>query len=379
MIRCVGASTDVVVTTNSIINDDGFDGGNGTSIYNETASTLAPSISELGRGVFSWHPIAWSWVNVIKLSCAVLGVFGNLLVALIVFQRRGSNRSTDTLIGALAFADALTSICLLPIPIARVVPNNPLGWLYCKVIDGSMVFWLAMTSSTYTLVAISCDRFLAITFPIRFNRLVTNARVNCVVVLAWLIGVLVVGAGFDLVTLDGAARTCIYRSRSPAARHTYAWFVITARLILPATLLLLTQLLIARVLYLQSKRFSSLEESHASTVSSHLIARTRVIKMMVIVIVVYVVCWGPNQFFFFGLNTGFVPFSYLDTPLHTCLTVLAFGNSCANPFIYTAQNPKFRTALVEMFRGGKRVHTPIFTHIPVSTNKDDTQLSVIAT
>eukprot|EP00057_Strongylocentrotus_purpuratus_P022444 XP_011676918.1 PREDICTED: nociceptin receptor-like [Strongylocentrotus purpuratus] len=70
--------------------------------------------------------------------------------------------------------------------------------------------------------------------------------------------------------------------------------------------------------------------------------------MMLVVILIYLVCWTPNPIAYLGYKIGWFPESYINSHLHSMLTVLGFYNSCANPIIYAARYPEFREALKDM-------------------------------
>ena len=82
--------------------------------------------------------------------------------------------------------------------------------------------------------------------------------------------------------------------------------------------------------------------------------------MMLIVILIYLVCWTPNQIAYLGYNIGWVSESYLKSPLHSMLTFLGFYKSCANPIIYAARYPEFRQAFKEMLNCNSTKNTPLF-------------------
>ncbi|XP_038077108.1 allatostatin-A receptor-like [Patiria miniata] len=72
-------------------------------------------------------------------------------------------------------------------------------------------------------------------------------------------------------------------------------------------------------------------------------ARKKVVKMLLTVVVTFAVCWAPNQFMFFaymcGWNLDFSGWYYHASVL------IAFCNSCMNPFIYGFQSKQHRKAL----------------------------------
>ena len=88
----------------------------------------------------------------------------------------------------------------------------------------------------------------------------------------------------------------------------------------------------------------SLSDGRENQLSRDLLrARKKVIKMLLIVVVTFAICWAPNQFMFFafmcGWNLDFSAWYYHASVL------IAFCNSCVNPFIYGFQSKQYRQAL----------------------------------
>ncbi|XP_030829906.1 nociceptin receptor-like [Strongylocentrotus purpuratus] len=147
--------------------------------------------------------------------------------------------------------------------------------------------------------------------------------------------------------------------------------------------MLVTQILIARNLSQQFRSFKGITNATTTTngnqaPSFHIVARNRVLKLMLTVIIIYIVCWTPAQIAYLGYSLGWVPLSYLNSPIHSLLTVFGFYNSCANPIIYAARYPEFRNALKEMFTCKSAKNTPLFekmdtpnTSSNISTSKAD--------
>jgi hypothetical protein len=68
--------------------------------------------------------------------------------------------------------------------------------------------------------------------------------------------------------------------------------------------------------------------------------------MLVIVSIVYCVCWLPDLTMYLLHHYG-VTYIYIDVP-SICGIVLVTCNSVINPFIYTLQSEKFRLHLKEL-------------------------------
>ena len=144
------------------------------------------SINGSDSPTWSWNEIDWGdWHTILQLVPACIGCLGNLVVIIVLIPPRSQNRSTDILIGHLAVADFLKSIFLLPIPVVRTIPRN---WvvLYCGFLSFNSSRFVCILSSIYILLAICCDRFLAVVYPLQFNRWITRGRATLVVVCIWL-------------------------------------------------------------------------------------------------------------------------------------------------------------------------------------------------
>ena len=127
------------------------------------------------------------------LTLAVLNViviFGNLLVVAAVWTTAKLRTVTNNFIVSLAVADFLVGVLVLPFSNANEVLRYwVFGTLWCNV-------WLAVdvwlcTASILNLVAISLDRYLAISRPFRYHDLMTPKRGKILVALVWVISFLI--------------------------------------------------------------------------------------------------------------------------------------------------------------------------------------------
>ncbi|XP_063953941.1 allatostatin-A receptor-like [Lytechinus pictus] len=295
---------------------------------------------------WSWKQINWSYSEILHLCSAVLGIVGNLMVILALRERRAAGRSTDTLMSALAFADFMTSLFTIPVPSASTVPDSPLGQLYCKMTLPGFFLFVAATASSYILMAISVERFLAVVYPLQFNQLMARKQMLAIVISAiWIISFLVYGIFIaTAVIANPMTHTCTLYFPTVAAKVTFGYFMFIYRFVLPVLVMLVTQVFIAYKLHRHSVQFRGQE-----AVSFHIKARNRVLKLMSIVIIVFVITWGPGQVSFFLFTIGILPPSYIGGPLHKFIIVFTTYNSCMNPVIYIVWFPEFRLALRKMF------------------------------
>ncbi|XP_041485997.1 somatostatin receptor type 5-like [Lytechinus variegatus] len=311
-------------------------------------------------GPWSWYPISWTWVTFGELFVGLVGIIGNLLVIIVLFQRRANSRSTDTLIGALAVADLFTSIALLPVQSAKTVPVSLYGQVYCKLVWLPMCLWIWTFMSGFVLTAISVERYIAVTHPIYFNRILTRRRVSEVVVFLWILSMLICIPGTFRVDVDKVNRRCEFLEIPYEVDVAFSFYVTMVQSFIPTIIMAVTQTLIAIKLKAQSKRFEG-SKSH------HLAASRAVIKMMFIVIIAYIVCWTPTKVLFL-ITTVFRSQTELESPISKCFLVLAALNSSINPIIYSIRYQEFRSAVRDLIVGGKVQSKAMFDDPIVNTD-----------
>ena len=265
-------------------------------------------------------------------------------------DERGS-RSTDRLIGALASADLLTSIFIIPLPHTSHVPQSWLGETYCKVVFTSMFMWVSVDASIFTLTLIPIDRYLAVAYPLIFRQLLSRQKVSLCITFIWIFAFLLNFFLFFISTVDSNRHQCSVVFPSYLMQVVIGGILCFLQFVIPTLLSLMLQALTAYELHKHSKMVLSHDNRpQGSTPSArHLAAKKRVLQMMFLVVLLYIVSWGPTQTVYFTYNLGFLPEGYPYSPLNCCLVIFSFVNSCVNPLIYAARYPAFRQAVRELF------------------------------
>nr|XP_054773725.1 adenosine receptor A3-like [Lytechinus pictus] len=314
-------------------------------------------------GSWLWFPIRWTLVTTGELVVGVIGIIGNLLVVIVLFQRRAKSRSTDTLIGALAVADLFTSVGLLPTPYAKAVPLSWLGQFYCMMVWSPLYMWVWAFMSSFLLTAISVERYIAVSYPIYFSRILTRRRVSEVVVILWICAMMACIPQAFIITVDKVHHRCAVRRMSHELQTAFAFYVTTIQLFIPATIMVVTQTLIAVKLKAQSTRFEGSKTYHQA-------ASKAVIKMMFMVIVAYIICWTPNRFLLL-ITRLFRLKPQTKSPISEGFIVLAAVNSSINPIIYSIRYQEFRQAVKELFTR-KEVRNSSMFDDPININTNST-------
>lgn len=326
------------------------------------------------------HKIVSSEAPAIMLSQVMLGVTlsllilltvsGNVLVCLAVCASRRLRCLTNCFIVSLAVTDLLLGLLVLPFSALLELNNEwPLGPAFCN-------FYISMdvmlcTASILTLLAISVDRYLAVTMPLRYASLVLPWRVAVAMASVWTVSVAVsflpIQMGWN--TVNGTVQN--YGPWAPEGKCRFELnrpYVLTDSLLtfyLPLVAMCWTYLRILRIARAQAKRIisdrptcitnyncrnnPSTSTTMVSSVTAVALREHKATVTLAAVIGAFVVCWLPYFILFtvLGLNEHPDPST---VPEYSIVLWLGYTNSALNPILYGALNRDFRSAYTHLLR-----------------------------
>ncbi|KAM3878094.1 vasopressin V2 receptor-like [Diretmus argenteus] len=218
----------------------------------------------------------------------------------------------------------------------------------CRVVKYLQV--LGMFSSTYMILAMTIDRYQAVCNPlVKFRR--RRARFNVPVCAAW--GVSLLGSVpqvfiFSRVEVAPGVFDCWAEFIQPWGLKTYITWTTLVIFIFPIAIVLVCQVRICRAIQINLSQKT--HQGGGIGVSLHLPssgvagmskARIKTVKMTVVIVLTYIMCWAP--FFTVQLWSVWDTHAPKETTTFAILMLLASLNSCANPCIYllfSGQLPK---------------------------------------
>ncbi|XP_070819037.1 histamine receptor H2a [Chaetodon trifascialis] len=309
-------------------------------------------------------------LGVILSLLILLTVGGNVLVCLAVCASRRLRCLTNCFIVSLAVTDLLLGLLVLPFSaLLQLNEEWPLGPVFCN-------FYISMdvmlcTASILTLLAISVDRYLAVTMPLRYTSLVLPWRVAVAMASVWTVSVAVsflpIQMGWN--TVNGTVQ-----NRGPWAPERRCRFelnrpyVLTDSLLtfyLPLVAMCWTYLRILRIARAQAKRiigarptcitsYNCRNNPPTSTtvvcsVTAVALREHKATVTLAAVIGAFVVCWLPYFILFtvLGLKEHPDPSTVPEYPI---VLWLGYANSALNPFLYGALNRDFRSAYAHLLK-----------------------------
>ncbi|XP_006813027.1 cholecystokinin receptor-like [Saccoglossus kowalevskii] len=290
------------------------------------------------------------YVHVMEILFGIIGTIGNTVVLIVILNTKKLRTMTNYLILNLAVADLLVSILLVAnhYPInayTLTVPAGEAGEAFCRFYYSAVLFWITIKASTFNLILVTFERYFAIIYPLSYHIFYTRNNVTVMVVISWSLAFLLemVFVVFHRYN-DGKCHLFVYPSSSVGVGLGIFNFLISY--FIPIIVMVWAY---GRILVNLRKRASDIAagSSDINRARTLLQARTRVIRMLLMVLLAYAICWTPDSFLFLAHNTG-APISY-TADYFKVVVLLAFANSCLNPFIYVFKYKQFRKVFFKCF------------------------------
>ncbi|XP_054611334.1 histamine receptor H2b isoform X2 [Dunckerocampus dactyliophorus] len=232
----------------------------------------------------------------------------------------------------------------------------PLGGTMCNIYVSLDVMLCA--ASILSLLAISVDRYLAISAPLSYMSRITATRVTVAIAAIWASSLAVsfvpIHLGWNTVDYrvqhldwhvgdeDKEGRYCQFEWN-----NNYIVFYVLCSFYLPMLIICGMYLCIFRVARQQVQQIRATTPSFARTASTAAIATEHKATItLAAVLGAFVICWFP--YFTFFTCTGIKEQMNPPTTLHSVLLWLGYFNSLLNPILYPALNRDFRKAYAEL-------------------------------
>lgn len=288
-------------------------------------------------------------------TLSLLGLLLNSFVLGVFFVHKDRLTVAEIYLSNLALADFIL-LCGLPFWAMNILNdfNWPFGDALCKIVNSVMI--INFYTSTYTLVMISADRYLALvkTMKARWLRRTRHAKMVCVFL--WMLGL-------ALTTPTMAHRAVKYIEKYETTScildysHGSSWKV--AHQILINIVGFVLPVLV--IVFSSGNIIKALVERREN-VGFHDTNDKKATVLVYAVTLLFFLCWGPFQVFTF-LDTLCDVWVLDETQWSHTLDIgsqvsayLAFVNSVLNPLLYVFSGQYFRRKVSAIYRRAQHQH-----------------------
>ncbi|XP_031573203.1 allatostatin-A receptor-like [Actinia tenebrosa] len=271
-------------------------------------------------------------------------MIGNTLVILIILTNKSMKSPMNYLLVNLAVADMIVGIFLVPRSILQyfiALPDGSKGQIFCEVLSIGNMTWVGGAASVFSLAAICFERYFAVMHPYSARLRLNCKKVGRIVVTSWLFASALNAPMFgQRSNHDQEKKRCIEewpRELSWLQKaFSFLWF--TAAGFAPLAIMFVFY---SRVIYSLWFKKNQVQGTQLAVLKS----RKRVTKMVVIVSVVFLVCWIPTLLLYATLHDNV---AFPISGMSATGSIMVLFNSAINPFIYSFQSENFRRCLKDI-------------------------------
>ncbi|XP_076821361.1 cholecystokinin receptor type A-like isoform X1 [Clavelina lepadiformis] len=338
----------------------------------------------------------------------LFSTIGNLAVMVTLISNKRLRTVTYCFLLSLSVSDFLVGFLCIPIYLTgRILKRFIFGSLLCKIFPYCM--GLSVSVSTFTLLALSFERYRAICHPFASRSWQTKSHANKMIALIWVLSGLLMFPNFFIARIENVYLTrqdrCTVACRTtfPSDEFQQAWYVtqLIVLFVIPLVCMTVFYTLISLKSFkgfnfkdskdknsasaggqceeMVSLKSSSNEKSNqrqyslqlprrprptntkrptvrtasgasrASQNASQARVKKKLVITLIIVVVMFFICWTP--LFIVNVWRAFDPIGArksLDNGIEV-IHLLSYISTCANPIIYCFMSDAFRIAFIKAF------------------------------
>ncbi|NXS65003.1 NK1R protein, partial [Pandion haliaetus] len=292
-----------------------------------------------------WQVALWA---VAYALIVVVSVVGNVVVMWIILAHKRMRTVTNYFLVNLAFAEASMSAFNTVVNFTYAIHNEwYYGLLYCKFHNFFPI--AAVFASIYSMTAIALDRYMAIIHPLQPRLSATATKV--VIGIIWLLAFLLAfPQGYYSVMAELPGRlVCLVEwpeHSTDVYGKTYHFCMTILIYFLPLLVIGCAYTVVGITLWASEIPGDSSDRYH-----EQVSAKRKVVKMMIIVVCTFALCWLPYHIYF--TLQYFNPEWYLQKfiqQVYLAIMWLAMSSTMYNPIIYCCLNDRFRVGFKHAFR-----------------------------
>ena len=289
-----------------------------------------------------WAPSYLSLLTAIigSVFCIVI-TFGNLMIVIAVVKDplKKLRSPFNYFVVNLAVADLIVGIVSMPIGIY----NHTLEYLKTKPDVLKRVFtvtlFISLTASLLCLIILSVDRYIAITFPIKYRSNLTWRK-------CWI--------GSFIIWILSLSLPLVYLK---VGYINYLMIYINTAVVIATITLVMTYIRIYKFLRGQIERMKEISRTTSNETkmleSKRTLQQKKVTRVFLWILVLFLACYIPATIIVYILQFCTICNCESIHVMRDTTFYLLTVNSCMNPFVYALKNKHYRHALTQLWKNSR--------------------------
>ena len=320
--------------------------------YEHTACTIETSSETLSSNEERPH-----WQTAIERFQTVMALFGYIanMVTLISLARNGDSFSSSTCLLLKHQSLVDSGVCV----VAAATILQPSLWttgvfwvdaIVCLFWHSQAIYWFTVFVSTWNLVLISVERYLAVCMPFSHSSM-TPKRMWLTICLLYPFSLVGSLPCFVQYNFDFKKHECLTESAIPGQLgydvfYAYSIIGLFIYYLLP---ILAYIVMYSRIVYTLQMRKKNTELAESRIIE---VASDSMTKAAIALTLIFFFSLGFDSWYYTLGYTGVV-FYDMESPIQQTGVFLAVFNSCVNPCVYAVLMPAYRKSLKKTFCCGK--------------------------
>ncbi|XP_044309950.1 galanin receptor type 2 [Varanus komodoensis] len=319
-----------------------------------------PHLNSSGSGESNTWQLVSILIPLVYSLIFLVGTVGNALVLAVLLRNGQVNTTTNLFILNLGVADLCFIVFCVPFQATIYTLDDWIfGPLMCKAVH--FIIFLTMYASSFTLTTVSLDRYLAIRYPLHSRELRTPRNALMAICLIWGLSFIFSGPYISYYQEFQVANVTVCHPIWEVPRRKImdlCTFVFSY--VIPVVILSFTYVRTIRYLWTSVDPIKDMSDSKKG--------KRKVTRMIIIVAVLFCLCWLPHHVVILWFWFGYFPLNNATYVLRILSHLISYANSCVNPIVYALVSKHFRKGFKKIFscllhnRVNNKVHVAQVTH-----------------
>ena len=290
-------------------------------------------------------------LTILYVITMIVALAGNTLLIYIVFRKPGTRNLTSFLFVNMAVADLMVAVFQMPVSITHFYvfeSSDLIGVFNCRFVYYAV--YASTIASIFCLTVMAFDRYFAVVHP--FRRSIWFRKPKIITPIIWISSMALMSIVPFTFKLDQGKCWIVASLMLPF----YVYFFAVGFL-LPLAVISVLYTLVARKLWLHEV---PLDHNISENQREQEVPKKKVIRMLIIVVLVFAVCWLPVHVY--QMDEGVSGIVQSGGAANWDPYVIIYicywfsqANSAINPWLYIGLNGKIKAAFKNMIRCRREV------------------------